>query len=172
MFHPYVIYFPVEKTPADFTVGVLGVQFADGDNWGTVPARFPTPAPSRRFPSHALDFGSPSAFDTQPSPERVRVNEGQQRRKILYRLDPPCPSRAFSMGIDGSLVLEAAIGKDGSIQALRTIDGEPGFYGHVAASVMDAVKQWKYKPTFHQGKPVEVLTTITVKFVLDPPETG
>lgn len=172
VFHPYVIYFPVEKTPADFTVGVLGVQFADGEGWGTLPGKFPTPAPPRRFPSQALNFGSPAAFDAQPSSERVRVNEGRQRKKILYRLDPPCPSGAFSMGIDGSLVLEAAIGKDGSIQALRTIDGEPGLYRHVAASVMDAVKQWQYEPTFRQGKPVEVLTTITVKFVLDPPGTG
>lgn len=169
VFHPYVIYFPIEEIPEDFTVGVLGVQFADGDTWGTVPARFPTPAPPRRFPPQAVNFGSPAAFDSQPSSERVRVNEDKQRKKILYRLDPPCPSRAFSIGIDGALVLEAAIGKDGSIQALRTIDGEPRLYGHVAASVVDAVKQWEYEPTFRQGKPVEVLTTITIKFVLDPP---
>lgn len=173
VFHPYVIYFPIEELPEDFTVGVLGVQFADGDTWGTVPARFPTPPPPRRFPSRALDFGSPSAFDIQPPAERVRVNEDEQRKKILYRLEPPCPSRAFSIGIEGSLVLEAAIGKDGSVQALRTIDGEPRLYRHVAASVVDAVKQWKYEPTFRQGRPVEVVTTITIEFVLDTRrETG
>ena len=169
VFHPRVIYIPVEKTPEDFTVGLLGVQFADGDTWGTVPARFPTPAPPRRFPSHALDFGSPAALDTQPSSERVRVNEDEQRKKIIYQLEPPCPSRAFSIGIEGSLVLEATIGKDGSVQALKIIDGEPGLYGHAAASVVDAVKQWKYKSTFREGKPVEVVTTITIKFVLDAP---
>lgn len=169
VFHPYVIYFPVEKTPEDFTVGVLGVQFADGDTWGNVPARFPTPAPPRRFPSHALDFGSPTAFDTRPSSGRVRVNEDEQRKKILYQLQPPCPSWAFSMGIHGSLVLEATIGKDGSIQALRTVDGEPRLYRHAVASVVDAVKQWKYEPTFRLGKPVEVVTTVTVKFVRDAP---
>ena len=169
VFHPYVIYFPVEKTPADFTVEVLGVRFADGDTWGDVPSRFPRLPPRRPFPSQALSFGSPDAFDARPSSERVRVNEGEQRKKILNRLEPPCPSLAFSMGIDGSLVLEAAIGRDGSIQALRTIGGEPRLYRHVAASVVDAVKQWKYEPTFRQGKPVEVLTTITVKFVFDTP---
>ena len=172
VFHPYLIYFPIEEIPEDFTVGVLGVQFADGDTWGLVPARFPAPAPPRRFPSRALDFGSPSAFDIQPSSGRVRVNEDEQRKKILYRLEPPCPSRAFSIGIDGSLVLEAAIGKDGSVRALRTVDVEPRLYGYVAASVVDAVKQWKYEPTFRQEKPVEVVTTITIKFVLDPPGTG
>ena len=169
VFHPYVIYFPVEEIPEDFTVGVLGVQFADGGIWGTVPASFPTPAPPRRFPSHALDFGSPAALDTQPSSERVRVNEDEQRKKIIYQLEPPCPSRAFSIGIEGSLVLEATIGKDGSVRALRIVDGEARLYGHAAASVVDAVKQWKYEPTFRRGKPVEVVTTITVKFVLDAP---
>ena len=169
VFHPFVIYLPVEKTPADFAVGVLGVQFANGDSWGNVPPRFPRLPPRPPFPSQALSFGSPDAFDARPSSERVRVNEAEQRRKILYRLDPSCPSLAFSMGIDGSLVLEAAIERDGSIQALRTIGGEPSLYRHVAASVVDAVKQWKYEPTFRQGKPVEVLTTITVKFVLDTP---
>ena len=172
VFHPYVIYFPIEEIPEDFTVDLLGVQFADGDTWGTVPARFPTPAPPRRFPSHALDFGSPAAFDARPSSERVRVNEGEQRKKILNRLEPPCPSRAFSIGIDGSLVMEANIGKDGSVQALRIIDGEPRLYGYVAASVVDAVKQWNYKPTFRHGDPVEVVTTITIEFVLDPPGKG
>ena len=169
VFHPYVIYFPVEEIPEDFTVGVLGVQFADGDAWGTVPERFPTRAPPLRFPPQALNIGSPTAFDAQPSSGRVRVNEDEQRKKILYRLQPPCPSGAFSIGIEGALVLEAAIEKDGSIQALRIIDGEPRLYRHVAASVVDAVKQWKYKPTFRQGKPVEVVTTITIKFVLDAP---
>ena len=173
VFHPYVIYFPIEEIPEDFTVGVLGVQFADGDTWGTVPARFPTPARPRPFPPQALNFGSPAAFDAQLSSERVRVNEARQRKKILYRLDPPCPTRAFSIGIEGVLVLEATIGKDGSVRALRTIDGEPRLYGHVAASVVDAVKQWKYAPTLRQGELVEVVTTITIEFVLDPPpETG
>jgi len=101
------------------------------------------------------------------------VNEAQQRKKILYRLNPPCPTRAFSIGIEGMLVLKAIIGKDGSVRALRTVDGEPRLYGHVAASVVDAVKQWKYEPTFRQGELVEVVTTITIEFVLDPPsETG
>lgn len=173
VFHPYAIYIPVEKTPENVTASILGVQFADGDTWGTVPARYPILSHPIRFPRPALWFGLPFAVDTQTSSERVRVNEEEQRKKIRYLLEPPCPSRAFSMGIDGSLVLEATIGKDGSVQALRTVNGEPRLYGHVVASVADAVKKWRYEPTFRQGKPVEVVTTITIKFVLDaPPDIG
>ncbi len=155
VFHPYLIYFPVEKSPADFTVGVLGVQFADGDTWGTVPARFPTPASPRRFPPQALNFGSPTAFDAQPSSERVRVNEDEQRKKIRYRLEPPCPSGAFSIGIDGSLVLEATIGKDGSVRALRTVDGEPRLYLHavgkdsVTRTFTGKATRWKTNSAHH-----------------------
>lgn len=169
VFHPYVIYFPVEEIPENFTVGLLGVQFADGGTWGTVPARFPTAARPIRFPRHLPGFELPAAVDTLPSSQRVRVSEDEQRKKIIYRLQPPCPSRVYSIGIEGSLVLEATIGRDGSVQALSIIDGEPRLYWHAAASVMDAVQQWKYEPTFRRGKPVEVTTTITIKFVLDAP---
>ena len=169
VFHPYAIYLPVEKIPEDVTVSVQGVQFADDETWGTVPARFPIPTPPIRFPRQALWFGLPAAVDTQTSSERVRVNEDEQRQKIGYLLEPPCPSHGFSMGIDGAMVLEATIGKDGSVQGLTIIDGDPRLYGHVAASVVDAVKQWRYDPTLREGKPVDVVTTITIKFVLDAP---
>ncbi len=169
VFHPYVMYFPVETTPEDFTVSILGVQFADGDTWGTVPARFPTPARPIRFPRHATGFGIPAAFDTQTSSERIRVNENQQRKKLIYQLEPACPSRAYSVGIEGTLVLETTIGKDGSVQNLKIIAGEPRLYRDAAPLVVDALRQWKYKPTFRQGKPVEVVTPITIKFVLDAP---
>ena len=169
VFHPYVIYFPAEEIPEDFTVGVSGVQFADGDTWQTVPPRFPTPVLPRRFPPHALDFGPPATLNTQPSLERVRVNEDQQQQKIIYQLEPPCPSWAYSIGIHGALVFQATIAKDGSVRGLRIVDGEPRLYRHAADSVVDAVKQWKYKPTFRQGTPVEVVTIITIKFVLDAP---
>ena len=99
----------------------------------------------------------------------MRTSSG---RRSFTSWNRPVHPGAFSIGIEGSLVLEATIGKDGSIQALRIIDGEPRLYRHVAASVVDAVKQWKYKPTFRQGKPVEVVTTITIKFVLDAPGIG
>jgi len=169
VFDPYAIYLPVEKTPKEVTVSVLGIQFADGDTWGTVPTRFPIPTHAIRFPQQALWIGLPTAVETQTPSEPVRVNEDEQRTKIVYLLEPPCPSRAFSMGIDGALVLEATIGKDGSVQCLTITDGEPRLYGHVVASVVDAVKQWRYEPTFRQSKPVDVVTTITIKFVLDAP---
>jgi len=57
-------------------------------------------------------------------------------------------------------VLEAVIGKDGSIQNLRVITGHP----LLIKAAQDAVSQWRYKPTMLNGEPVEVVTTVTVNF--------
>ena len=49
LFHPYVIYLPLEHRPADFTVEIRGVRFANGETWGTLPERLPSPNPPTRF---------------------------------------------------------------------------------------------------------------------------
>ena len=165
-FHPYVIYLPLEYRPEDFTVGVLGVRFANGDTWGIVPARFPSPARPVRFPRKAPGPDSPAAVDPAGSMERVWVSEEEQRRKIVYKVKPTCPPGVFQLGLEESMVLQATIGKEGSVRDLKIMAGEAVLTTLAASTVVDAVKQWKYQPTLRQGKPVEVATTITIKFVL------
>ncbi len=53
VFHPYVIYLPLEHRTADFTVEIRGVRFANGDTWGTLPASLPSPGPPNRFSRQA-----------------------------------------------------------------------------------------------------------------------
>ena len=60
------------------------------------------------------------------------------------------------------MVLQAVISKDGSIQGLKVVSGHP----MLAPAALEAVKQWKYKPYFLNGEPVEVETTINVNFTL------
>ena len=98
--------------------------------------------------------------------QRIRVSEEEQKRKISYHVEPDFPSGLFQLGLEGSLVLEATIGGEGAIQDLKVVASEPTVTELAADTVVDAVKQWKYQPTFRQGKPVEVATTITIKFVL------
>ena len=59
-------------------------------------------------------------------------------------------------------MLQALIGKDGTIQNLHVVSGHPMLTG----AALDAVKQWKYKPYYLNGEPVEVETTINVNFTL------
>jgi protein TonB len=60
------------------------------------------------------------------------------------------------------VVLEALIGKDGAIDGLRLVSGHP----LLSQAALDAVKQWRYRPTILNSEPVEVVTTVTVTFTL------
>ena len=60
------------------------------------------------------------------------------------------------------MLLQAEIGRDGTIQNLRVISGPPMLIN----SAMDAVKQWRYRPYLLNNEPVEVETQITVNFTL------
>ena len=55
------------------------------------------------------------------------------------------------------------IGKDGAIENLRVVSGHP----MLLQSAMEAVRQWRYKPYFLNGQPVEVDTQVTVRFSLE-----
>jgi protein TonB len=70
--------------------------------------------------------------------------------------------RGVQTRVEGVVVLEAVIGREGSIETLRVISGHPLFN----QAALDAVKQWRYRPTLLNGKAVPVLTTVTVTFRL------
>ena len=57
-----------------------------------------------------------------------------------------------------AFVLKAVIGKDGTIQILDLLAGDP----HLAPPVIDTVRRWTYRPIKLNGNPVEVVTTIVV----------
>jgi outer membrane biosynthesis protein TonB len=78
---------------------------------------------------------------------------------------PEFPTGAFHLGIDGLLVTEATVGREGAIQDLMFLTAEPKVKEFTAATTMNAVKQWKYQPTFRGGEAVEVVTPTT--FELD-----
>ena len=58
--------------------------------------------------------------------------------------------------------LRAIIGRDGTVQSLVLLSGQP----LLVQGAMDAVKQWVYKPTYLNGVPVEVVTEVSVHFYL------
>ena len=66
------------------------------------------------------------------------------------------------MRLEGIVELQANISKSGSISGVKQLSGDP-ILGRAA---MDAVRQWKYKPYFLNGEPVEIQTQVTVNFKL------
>jgi len=96
------------------------------------------------------------------TPQRVRVSQGVSEGLLIHKVQPTYPPLARQARISGTVVLQAAIGKDGNIQNLRLVSGHP----MLAPAAIEAVKQWKYRPYFLNGEPVEVDTQITVNFTL------
>ncbi|SRR5579883_1284213 len=96
------------------------------------------------------------------TPQRIRVSQGVSQGLLIHEVRPQYPPLARQARIQGAVVLQAVIGKDGSIQNLRVVSGHPMLTG----AALEAVKQWRYKPYFLNGEPVEVDTQITVNFTL------
>ena len=78
-------------------------------------------------------------------------------------MQPEYPPLARQARIQGLVLLEAFIARDGTIQNLRIVTGHP----LLAPAAQSAVQQWIYRPTMLNGEPVEVVTTISVTFSLN-----
>jgi protein TonB len=86
------------------------------------------------------------------------ISEGN----LIRRVQPAYPALARSARIQGVVVLQAVIGKQGNIENLRLISGHP----MLAPAAIDAVRQWRYRPYILNNDPIEVETQITVNFAL------
>ncbi len=82
---------------------------------------------------------------------------------LIHRVEPVFPALAVQTRHEGTVELHAIIANDGSIRSLQVLEGDAFFY----QSALDAVSQWRYKPTILNGLPVEVDTHITVIYKLN-----
>jgi len=92
----------------------------------------------------------------------VRVPKEIMSGLVLKKVPPDYPEMARAARIQGTVVLDATIGKDGEVENLRLISGHP----ILAPAAIKAVKQWKYEPYLLNGEPVEVKTPVQVDFAL------
>ena len=99
---------------------------------------------------------------TKAAQQTLRISQGVSQGLILKRVQPVYPSQALQMRLQGKVELQANITKTGDTTGIRQLSGER-ILGRAA---MDAVRQWKYKPYYLNGEPVEVETQITVNFKL------
>jgi protein TonB len=86
------------------------------------------------------------------------ISEGNLIRKV----QPTYPPLARSARIQGIVVLQAIISKQGTIENLSVVTGHP----MLVPAALDAVRQWRYHPYILNNEPVEVETQITVNFSL------
>jgi TonB family protein len=101
---------------------------------------------------------------TSTSPQRIRVGGNVQAANLINRTEPEYPKELQEKGIEGTVELEAIISKEGNMLSVhprsRAVD-----QGLIDAATK-AVQTWQYRPTLLNGNPVEIVTTVTVRFLL------
>ncbi len=134
----------VGGVPGGVPGGVLGGVI------GAMPSAAPLPPPPKAEPPKAA------------TPTRVRMGGNVQAAKLIHEVQPYYPVLARDARIGGTVRLQAIISKDGKVEDLKLVSGQP----LLVQAAMNAVKQWRYKPTYLNGTPVEVLTEVDVNFHL------
>ncbi|MGA8763171.1 MAG: energy transducer TonB [Candidatus Sulfotelmatobacter sp.] len=98
-----------------------------------------------------------------PSDAAERVQMSVDTSEVVARpVKPSYPLLARQMKVQGSVILQALVGKDGVIQNLRVVSGPP----ILATAAQDAVRQWHFRPHLEGNEAVETQAKITVNFTI------
>lgn len=127
---------------------------------GLVPGGIPGGVPNAVLTEMARAV--PPAIVKPAPPQKLRVSSGVAQGMLIYQLKPQYPRLAMQARIQGTVVLQAVIDKDGKVRDLHLISGHP----MLAPAAIEAVKQWRYRPYLLNNEPVEVDTQINVNFTL------
>jgi TonB family protein len=102
--------------------------------------------------------------DASCDPAAVPVRIGGNIRTPMKTRDvkPAYPQLAQEGRVSGVVILEALIGCDGNVQSARVLRGQP----LLNDAAVDAVMQWRYRPTLLNGNAIPVIMTVTVTFTL------
>ena len=110
-------------------------------------------------PAQIMPVSTPAPPVPQFS-EPVRLPEETVRTMLVHSVEPAYPREAAAQKLQGPVVLDALIGRDGSVEDLKIVRG----YFVLSRAAIAAVKQWRFKPYINNGHAAQVQTTITVDF--------
>jgi TonB family protein len=96
-------------------------------------------------------------------PKQLRVKGDVEQANLIYKLTPVYPVSAKNGRIQGKVELEAVISNEGNVQELQVISSPSD---DLSQSALQAVSQWRYRPTLLNGDPISVVTDITVNYTL------
>ncbi|MGH9641450.1 MAG: TonB family protein [Terriglobales bacterium] len=119
------------------------------------------PALAEGQPSSALNVVL-SSQALVPTLSQTRISRGITGGELIHRVPPVYPVQAKSLRVEGKVVLDAMVMEDGTVGDLKIVQGAPT----LAASAVEAVKQWRYKPFVLDGKVVKSSMRIVVDFRL------
>src|SRR5690606_17395732 len=92
----------------------------------------------------------------------VRVGQNIKAPQRTHDVQAAYPAEALDQKIEGVRVIEVTIDRAGAVAHTRVLKGVPV----LDAAALDAVRQWRYRPTLLNGMPIPVVMTVTVSFTL------
>ena len=125
-------------------------------------AALPSPLAVAASDDSGLSSLTIPSTQSQPSLVRVNISQGVSQGLLIKRVQPKYPSNALAMHLQGAVQLDATIDKEGNVKNLKVLKGD----AVLAHAALDAVRQWRYKPYYLDGVPVDIETQITVNFKL------
>jgi TonB family protein len=142
------------------------------------PVPIPDPTPDEPEPIRPLDveeslpqLADPEMVIHLPAPpppleeeeQPIRVGGPVSEPRRIFYVEPKYPEVARRAGISGTVILEVVVGKDGAVKDVQVLRAAP--MGLTEAAV-EAVRLWRYQPSTLNGKAVEVVLTVTVRYSL------
>jgi protein TonB len=93
----------------------------------------------------------------------VRVGGSIKEPALLHRVEPIYPALAVATGLEGAVILEAIVDRDGRVDGLRVLRSQ----GVLDRAALEAVRQWRYSPVLLNGRPEKFILTVVVTFRLE-----
>jgi protein TonB len=144
---PHNIQMVSEKEAPPSSFGVAGMDGMGGSSNGVM---------------GGMGFGNSTPKVQAAAPKKINISAGVAVGMLIQKVQPVYPPIAKAARVSGTVVLQATISKNGTIENLRVISG-PAMLQQAA---QDAVRQWRYRPYLLNNEPVEVDTTVNVIFTL------
>jgi TonB family protein len=123
----------------------------------SAPAATPTPEPAKSDWLESWLVNLEVAFRGG-----LREDPEEFQKRLLNAPKPSYPALAQRAGLQGIVKLQVRVTKNGSVEVQKLLEGEPA----LADAAIAAVKQWRAKPLWINGKPVEVISTVVFNFQL------
>jgi protein TonB len=154
---------PDEVTPAEpSTIASTGSGDATGESDGPGLVEGPVGVPWGDPNSVATDLTAPPSVPTVPQvEERIYQASEVKAPVILRKVEPRYPSSMSRVGMAATVMVRCIIDKNGNVRDPQVIvSSMPPFN----ASVLEAIKQWKFTPGTLRGQPVETYLDLNVRF--------
>lgn len=156
--------YTIEAMAPGFTAFRQDVTLVGGGTV-TIPVRLQVGSITEQIRVIASGSANRPAPAVTPGARPIRVGGNVQPGRVTQKVDPVYPAALQAAGIEGTVLIEAVISKDGvpiTLDVKNTSD--PAF----VSAAMVAAWQWRFSPTLLNGEPIEVLTTMQVDFRLQP----